>query len=222
MSARSGAGAAPPPRHTFATVLALARLEGRRLLRHPFILAGAALPVASSVLAILFLEEAGADGYAWSLLVPFAPFAAAVLVAVNLAALRAGRDDTEDLYESCPAPARGRTAAHLVSLAWAVAATAPLVAIGVLVFMSKGGPPPSVLMAVFAPAIVALCGALGLALARWLPHPAAATIGVVGMFTLVNIVGPAEPSWGLLVPGIVGLAILLGALALLRDRPRTA
>ena len=222
MSARSGAGPAPPPRHTFATVLALARLEGRRLLRHPFILAGAALPVASSVLAILFLEEAGADGYAWSLLMPFAPFAAAVLVAVNLAALRAGRDDTEDLYESCPAPARGRTAAHLVSLAWAVAATALLVAVGVLVFMSKGGPPPSVLMAVFAPAIVALCGALGLALARWLPHPAAATIGVVGMFTLVNIVGPAEPSWGLLVPGIVGLAILLGALALLRDRPRTA
>ena len=213
---------APPPRHTFATVLALARLEGRRLLRHPFLLAGAALPVASSVLAILFLEEAGADGYAWSLLVPFAPFAAAVLVAVNLAALRAGRDDTEDLYESCPAPARGRTAAHLVSLAWAVAATAPLVAIGVLVFMSKGGPPPSVLMAVFAPAIVALCGALGLALARWLPHPAAATIGVVGMFTLVNLVGPAEPSWGLVVPGIVGLAILFGALALFRDRPRTA
>ncbi len=222
MSARSGAGAAPPPRHTFATVLALARLEGRRLLRHPFILAGAALPVASSVLAILFLEKADADGYAWSLLVPFAPFAAAVLVAVNLAALRAGRDDTEDLYESCPAPARGRTAAHLVSLAWAVAATAPLVALGVLVFMSKGGPPPSVLMAVLAPAIVVLCGALGLALARWMPHPSAATIGVVGMFTLVNLVGPAEPSWGLLVPGIVGLAILLGALALLRDRPRTA
>ena len=55
-----------------------------------------------------------------------------------------------------------------------------------------------------------------------MPHPSAATIGVVGMFTLVNLVGPAEPSWGLLVPGIVGLAILFGALALLRDRPRTA
>ena len=73
-------------------------------------------------------------------------------------------------------------------------------------------------MTVIAPAIVAL----GLALARWMPHPSAATIGVVGMFTLVNLVGPAEPSWGLLVPGIVGLAILFGALALLRDRPRTA
>ncbi len=222
MSGRSGAGAAPPPHGPFATVLALARLEGRRLLRHPFILVAAALPVALFVLSILFLDEADADGYAWSLLVPFMPFAAAVLVAVNLAALRAGRDDTEDLYESCPAPARGRTAAHLVSLAWAVAATALLVAIGVLVFMSKGGPPPSVLQVVFAPAIVALCGAVGLALARWMPHPAAATIGVVGMFTLVNLVGPAESSWGLLVPGIVGLAILFGALALLRDRPRTA
>lgn len=216
MNAR--AGAVPPPRGTFAIVLALARLEGRRLLRHPFILAGAALPVASSVLAILFLEEADADGYAWSLLVPFTPFAAGVLVAVNLAALRGRNDDADELYQSLPAAARARTAAHLISLAWALAATALLVAIGVLVFMSKGGPPPSVLMTVIAPAIVAL----GLALARWMPHPSAATIGVVGMFTLVNLVGPAEPSWGLLVPGIVGLAILFGALALFRDRPRTA
>lgn len=216
MNAR--AGAVPPPRGTFAIVLALARLEGRRLLRHPFILAGAALPVASSVLAILFLEEADADGYAWSLLVPFTPFAAGVLVAVNLAALRGRNDDADELYQSLPAAARARTAAHLISLAWALAATALLVAIGVLVFMSKGGPPPSVLMTVIAPAIVAL----GLALARWMPHPSAATIGVVGMFTLVNLVGPAEPSWGLVVPGIVGLAILFGALALFRDRPRTA
>ncbi len=216
MNAR--AGAVPPPRGTFAIVLALARLEGRRLLRHPFILAGAALPVASSVLAILFLEEADADGYAWSLLVPFTPFAAGVLVAVNLAALRGRNDDADELYQSLPAAARARTAAHLISLAWALAATALLVAIGVLVFMSKGGPPPSVLMTVIAPAIVAL----GLALARWMPHPSAATIGVVGMFTLVNLVGPAEPSWGLVVPGIVGLAILFGELALFRDRPRTA
>lgn len=222
MSGRIGAGAAPPPGGPRATVLALARVEGRRLLRHPFILVAAALPIALALLAILVLDEADADGYSWSLLVPFMPFSAAVLVAVNLAALRVGRDETEDLYESCPAPTRGRTAAHLVSLAWAVAATASLLALSVLVFMSKGGPAPSVLQAVIAPAIVALCGALGLALARWLPHPGAATIGVVAMFILVNLVAPAESSWGLLVPGIVGLAILFGALALLRDRSRLA
>ncbi len=222
MSGRTGVSAAPPPGGPRATVVALARVEGRRLLRHPFILAGAALPVAVSFLSILFLDEADADGYAWSLLVPMMPFAAAVLVAVNLAALRGRRDAADELYRSLPASARARTAAHLVSLTWALAATALIAAIGVLVFMSKGGPPPSVLQAVIAPAIVALCGALGLALARWMPHPGAATIGVVGMFILVNLVGPAESRWGLLVPGIVGLAILFGALALLRDRPRLA
>ena len=205
-----------------ATVLPLARVEGRRLIRHPLVLVAAALLVALDFLALLFLDQTDADGYAWSLLVPFTPFGAAVLVAVNLAALRGVRDGADELYASLPAPGRARTAAHLVSLAWAVAATALLVTLAVLVFMSKGGPSPSVLEAVFAPAIVAFCGAFGLALARWIPHPAAATIGVVGMFILVNLVGPAESSWWLLVPGIVGLAILSGALALLRDRSRLA
>ena len=199
------------------TVLSLARIEGRRLLRHPLILVAAGLLVAVDVLAILSLDEADTDGYAWSLIVPFTPLAAAVVVAVNLAALRGVRDDADELYASLPAPARARTAAHLVSLAWAVAATALLVALAVTVFMSKGGSPPSVAEVVFAPATVAFCGALGLALARWLPHPAAATLGVVVMFVVVNLVGSAESLWGLLVPGIAGLAIVLGALALLRD-----
>ena len=95
-------------------------------------------------------------------------------------------------------------------------------AIAVIVFMSKGGSTPSVIEVVFAPATVACGGAFGLALARWLPHPAAATLGVVGLFVLVNLVGPAESRWGLLVPGIAGLAIVLGALALLRDRSQLA
>jgi hypothetical protein len=204
------------------TTLVLARVEGRRLLHHPFVLAGAAVPLAGAFLAVLFLDEADADGYAWSLLVPFLPFAVAVLVAINLAALRGVRDDADELYRSLPTPARARTAGHLVSLAWALAATALLVTISVVAFMSRGGPLPSLLQVAMAMAIVALCGALGLALARALPHPAAATIGVVGIFVLVNLVGPAESRWGLLVPGIVGLAILLGALCLLRDRSRLA
>ena len=206
-----------------ATVLPLARAEGRRLLRHPLILLAAALLVALDFLTMLFVDKVDADGYAWSLTVPFMPFAAAVLVVVNLAALRGVRDDADELYASLPAPARARTAAHLVSLAWAVAATALLVALAVIVFMSKGGHLPGIFPAITAPVIVALCGTLGLALARWLPHPAAATIGVVGLFILVNTAGPAlESRWGLLVLGFVALATLFGALALLRDRSRIA
>lgn len=221
MSARSIPLAAASRQRPRATVLPLARLEGRRLLRHPLILLAAALLIALDFLSILFLDETDADGYAWSLSVPFMPFAAALLVVVNLAALRGVRNGADELYGSLPTTARTRTAAHLVSLAWALAATALLVALSVLASMSRGGHVPGIFPAITAPAMVALCGALGLALARWLPHPAAGTIGVVGLFVLVSGAAPASESrWGFLVLAFAALALLFGALALLRDRSR--
>jgi len=202
-------------------VLALARLEGRRLLRHPFILAAAAL--LSVVFVLLLTGDDTEAEYGWWLFVPYFPFPAAVLVAVNLAALRERRDGTAEMYDSLPTPAPARTAAHLVSLAWAVAAAAALVAIGVIVFMSKGNPLPNVAQATTTPALVLVCGALGLALARWLPHPAVATAGVVGLFALGNVVfALGESIASVVVVGFVGLAVLCGALALLRDRSRLA
>jgi hypothetical protein len=97
------------------------------------------------------------------------------------------------------------------------------VVILVPIFLSKGNPLPSVAQAVTTPALVALCGALGLALARWLPHPGAATVGVVGVFALSNgIFSLGEPTHGLVVAGFLALAVLCGALALLRDRSRIA
>ena len=199
-------------------VLALARIEGRRLLRHPFILTAAALPVVSAVLVLLTSDDPDA-GYEWSLLVPFMLFDGAVLVAVNLAALRGRRDHADELYASLPAPARARTSAHLLSLAWAVAAAAALVALAVLAFVIRGNSLPSIASAVSTPALVALCGALGLALARWLPHPAVAAVGVVGAFALANG-GALAASRGLVVAGFVGLTVLCGVAALLPDRRR--
>lgn len=200
-------------------VLALARIEGRRLLRHPFVLAAPLIPLVAFLQYLLDDGQTDA-GYEWSLLVPYMPVAAAVLVAVNLAALRPRRDGAEELYRSLPAPASARTAGHLVSLAWAVAAAALLVAIALPAFLSKGNPLPGMALAVTTPALVALCGALGLALARWLPHPAAATVGVVAVFALANVGGGLGESTtrGLVVVGFVGLAVVCGALALLRDR----
>ncbi len=205
------------------TVLALAWIEGRRLVRHPFVLAGAALPVAAFLIYLAGNDQTDAS-YEWSLLVPFMPLAAGVLVAVNLSALRSRRDGAEELYRSLPAPASARTAGHLVSLAWAAAAAALLVAIVVAAFMSKGNSLPRLAEAVTTPALVVLCGALGLALARWLPHPGAATVGVVMVFALVNgggVLGEST-SRGLVVGGFLVLAIVCGALALLRDRSQLA
>ena len=206
---------------TRATVLALARIEGRRLARHPFVLAGAVIPLVVC-LQILASDDTETD-YAWTLLVPFMSVAAGVLVAVNLAALRARRDGAEELYRSLPTPITARTAAHLVSLAWAVAVAALLVAIAVLILLSKGTPLPATAHAVTTPALVVVCGALGLALARWLPHPAVATVGVVAVFALANGGGVLGGSArGLVVVGFLGLAALCGALALLRDRAQLA
>ncbi len=206
-----------------ATVVALARVEGRRLLRHPAVLAAAALPVAMALLFLLFADKAVEDDYTWSLIVPFMALAAATLVAVNLAALRARRDGAEELYGSCPASARALTAGHLASLAWAVVAAAFLVAIVVAAFMSKGGPLASIFLALMAPSIVLVCGALGLTLARWLPHPAAALIGVVGLLTVLGNIGADEPSgWRLPVLGLLALAFLFGTLGLIRDRSQLA
>lgn len=205
------------------TVVTLAGVDGRRLLRHPAVITGAAVPVAMAVLFLLLADEAVEDDYTWSLIVPFMPLAAATLVAVNLAALRGRRDGAEDLYESCPACARTVTAGHLASLAWAVLAAALLVAIVVAAFMSKGGPLSSIPLALMAPAIVLVFGALGLTLARWVPHPAAALIGVVGLLAVLGSIRADEPSgWGLPVLGLVGLAVFFGALALVRGRSRLA
>lgn len=201
-------------------VLALARIEGRRLLRHPFVLAGALIPLVA-FLQFLISDDADAD-YAWTLLVPFMSVSAGVLVAVNLAALRARRDGAEELYRSLPAPSSARTAAHLVSLVWAVAVAAGLVAIAVLIALSNGNPLPAADQAVTTPALVALCGALGLALARWLPHPGAATVGVVIVFALANGGGLLGESARGLVGAFLALAIVCGALALLRDRSQLA
>ncbi len=202
-----------------ATTLALACIEGRRLLRQPLVLATAA--IAGPLFAALIVVAGREAYYDWSLVVPFVPFAVATLVAVNLAALRARRDGAEDLYGSCPTTGVARTAAHLASLAWALAGVAVLVAIVVLAFMSKGNPLPSTVLAAMAPASVALCGTLGLALARWLPHPAVAATAAVAMLVVAGAGGDwSGPSrWpGTMIVGALVLAVLFAALAMLRDR----
>lgn len=205
-----------------ATVLALACIEGRRLARHPFVLAAAVIPVGAFLQYLLDDSQVDAS-YEWSLMVPFLPLAAAVLVAVNLAALRSRRDGVEDLYRSLPAPASARTAGHFVSVAWAVAAAALLVTMLVPIFLSKGNPLPGFSLAVTTPGLVAMCGTLGLALARWLPHPVAATVGVVAVFALANVGGVlGESARGLVVVTSLGLAAACGAIALRRDRSQLA
>ncbi|MBW3592888.1 MAG: hypothetical protein KY396_04265, partial [Actinobacteria bacterium] len=74
-----------------STVAALALVEGKRLLRNPIVLAGAALS------GLLFAQDLGEYGGRFFLLTMggVMPLAAATLLAANLAALRSRRSDTD-------------------------------------------------------------------------------------------------------------------------------
>ena len=116
------------------------------------------------------------------------PLALATLVVANLAALRSRRSDTGELYGSLPAPERARTLAHLLSVVFASAVCCLAVVAGFLVYETQGGlqvtragetAVPSLAELAQGPVVVALLGAVGVALARWLPYlPVAPLAGI--------------------------------------------
>lgn len=249
-------------------VLALARIEGARLARHPVVLAGAALSVA---FALSFTDAVSIGGDYFMLIgPPLLPLALATLIAANLAALRSRRAGTGELYGAAPAPARTRTLAQLLALAWPAGLAVALVAVGFAGFGAWDGlqitpdgrlATPGPVELAQGPLAVAVLGALGVALARWVPHPAAGAVAGVGLLVfqmpfmmwnlqpaagwLLPIVNPAQSirpdsswpcstgqSWPCLFDGfaplgwhlayLVGVAVLLGVVALLRDGRRRA
>lgn len=157
----------------------LARREGRRMLRHPVMWVGALLSLVLFGLftwhmaPVLHREDASAAG---SLL----PFACATLIVANLAASRAARNSTEELYETTSSSAGLRTLGHLVSLAYAVCMAMLLLGV-MFVYMvldsPVGSPHPAELAGGLT--VVALFGAIGIAVARWKHHPALGPMAVV-------------------------------------------
>ena len=165
-------------------VLALARREGIRLLRHPVFLGGALLSLA--VFGLLTWNLAPVlhrdDTHAAMALFPLA---AATLIVVNLATSRAARDGSDELYEGLATDARTHTLGHLLSLAFAVAGAVALLAlmfVYMLIDAPVGRPRAAELAA--GPLSVALFGAIGIALARWKTHVALAPVAVVALVAL--------------------------------------
>ncbi|MBW3652256.1 MAG: hypothetical protein KY433_01430 [Actinobacteria bacterium] len=199
---RPRAGAAP---FAFrAAVFALARIEGRRLIGHPIFVAGIVLSVAFT-LSLASAANVGGDYFA--LLGPtLLPLGLATLVVSNLAALRWRRGGTAELYRALAAPPHARTLAHLLALAWPTAVAAVLVAAAFAWFGAWDGldvtregavATPAAVDLAQGPLAVAALGALGIALARWIPYPPAAMLAAVAfffpqmMFTSWNLQGAA-------------------------------
>ena len=173
--------AAQPP---VRIVLALARAESRRLLRHPVFLGGVGL--SALFLATQADTRTGSGvGQAYFNLTGWGvmPLALAAMLALALAASRSGRDRTDELYASLPAPARARMTACLLVSACGTAIAAGLIGAALLFLGASDGlvvdydgrtAIPSGYELAQGPLVVLVLGALGVSLAVWLPRRAVA------------------------------------------------
>lgn len=224
-----------PPDHRGA-LWSLARVEGRRLVRHPLFVLGW---VISTLILVIFHGDSTYEY--WNLLgaaVLFGGLATWTLLVSFLAAQRERRDRASDLYRASALPARKRTAAMLLSLLWAAAATTGLFAAAWLAWIGLDGTivvdrrslRPGVFELAQPPLVVIAYGALGIALGRWLPAtgvgpPVILIIAFAASLSLPWVVQRQiqDPSDGLHGHGGWNLAFLAGvtfaasAAALWRD-----
>jgi hypothetical protein len=171
-------------RRTGRPAFALARVEGRRLLRSPLVLVGALFSLALFVALTWDLAPVLHRDDVYTGLAAI-PLAAGALMAANLAAGRSRRHGTEELYETSPVSPEDRTVGHVLSVAWPAALGVVVTAaqIGFLLALDPVGS-PRVLELLTAPAIVALGGVAGILLARCWPSAIAGPVAVVAWAAL--------------------------------------
>lgn len=165
-----------------AMAWALARREGPRLLRHPLVVVGF-LMGSLNLLQPTDVVDLGAQS-------SNAPFfclwvAAMTLVASHLAVRRGRRHGTEELFSVTSGPLRGRTAAHLLAVAWPTAGATVLMLVYMGVNLAKDHY-ASVIWADLAvgPVLVAGAGVLGVLLGRvapWALVPPVACIAIAAV-----------------------------------------
>ena len=181
VAARRAAPRSHARRRHRSPVVALARAEGRRLVRHPIVLAS--IPFCAGTFVLVTWNHApvlSRDDILTGL--ALLPFAGAVLLAAHLAATRSHRHGTDELYESAATTAAQRTAGHLASLLWPAGLSLVLVGAALLYLMALGPvgrPDPVELLA--GPSLVLFGGTLGVALSRCWRAALAGPVGVVAI-----------------------------------------
>jgi len=167
-----------------SVALQIARVEGLRLVRHPFgligVLLGAALMVVGTWTVVPVLNRH--DGVTVDALMPLA---AAMLIVSHLSVSRSVRHGTTELYGSTPARIDATTVGHLLALAWAFG-FAVFVALAELIYMKAVGGvgTPRPLVVLTGPALVVLGGAIGVALGRFVRQPFAGPLALIGLVAL--------------------------------------
>jgi hypothetical protein len=184
------------------SMLALAAVESGRLLRHPAVLAAAALSAwllwrwGKGTVPVLHYADIATQ-------FPLAPLAGAALLATNLAVLRPHRDGAVDLYGATRLSLARRTLAHLLSVLPLAALGGVLVAADLAWLAGRPGSvgTPNVAEAATGPAMILLGGCLGVLLGCvWRSVAVAPLVLValaVGSLTLADLYagGHDQRSW---------------------------
>ncbi|MEX0754878.1 MAG: hypothetical protein WD739_10740 [Actinomycetota bacterium] len=210
-------------------VVALGRIEARRMLLHPVLL----LTFAFSTLMLRALIGAGPDTgiAAWLVAAVALGLLIGVVLTANVAALRPRRDRVDELYGSLPAPTEARTAGVLGGMLLGPGVLAVLV--GGLAYATLGSVAnleeyiDTFMAAQFVLSVVAL-GTVGVALARWVPSLLGGPLVIAahvftGVIWIVPWIVPTttgiDVGWHLVY--LLAVPIFWSALAFARDR-RTA
>jgi hypothetical protein len=188
---------------TARAVLALARIESVRLLRHPITLAATLFLVAIWVSGWFtneanhypVLQDADRDSQLGTMLL----LGGAALIAGNLAVLRVHRNGTTALSDVLVLPMPPRTAAHLLAVLplGLLAAVLTTIRIAVLAVAPAAGRPNPFELAT-GPVIVLLLGAIGVLLGRLTISAVVAPLTLLGVLALLVVIpllssgGPAR------------------------------
>jgi hypothetical protein len=217
----------------WAPVRALARVEGEKLLRSPLFLAGAAFVTIGSAIfvrASLTNPSATWNDDGWTVAAGTIFLAILTMVATNHAALRDRREDTDEQHASLPIGRPTRIGGLLVATAWP-AALVTVMLISITAYAATRGPVTAMdnVHLVEGPVVILTMGALGLALATWIPSSFVAPVVAWGLFLIAP--GDGAAAWHALTPFasasdvglalwhlgyVAGLAVLLGVVALSR------
>jgi hypothetical protein len=225
---RSGAVPSTAELPSLGVVVALARADGPRMLRHPSYLL--ILPLGVLLMGVRSLDQISFEMVGPLIFLLIVGLFVGTLITGNLAAVRSRRDGTDELFGSTPSPAVARTAGHLLGVAFGPGVVALALTVATLIFWLLA--PDSRLMEDLEPemlpqfplAIVAI-GALGIAVGRWWQSVfggvflLAAHIFTGVIWAVPWIVWDEDGSvhaWHLLY--LAAFIVGFGAIAFLRDR----
>jgi hypothetical protein len=190
-------------------VVALAWVEGRRLIRHPAVLIIVALAIVQ-IAPFLSNDLTHEHNVGWLLYISAVVISFGALLAANLQASKSRRDGSEELFESAPLSPASRTVALALAGVWLMAVLTLFLLAGEVAIHAAGKGARSdfgaALVPLFdlvqGPLMAGLLVLIGIAVARWLPRAFAGPIAIVGLFVLANVMGNAanDAPWFRLTP----------------------